>query len=463
MKKMKVLFGVLVAALSTFGVQNVYAVDDFSVAYTVTEPVAGATIPQTVEATFTAPGEEPAAQTLNLFWYEVNGYGSTYKKVDYSTFKVGRTYRPSVVDVNFTSTTYSHNGYSYEVPGNAISNCTLVGGGNSVETGSSHLSNAFRCNMSLVETVNGETGKTFTLPTETISEINIRINTEIAGTEAERGEEFDCGEEEKCYTAKTFATVTLGDNYTIGDSGKAYYISSFPSEGEGYDKPFFGTFEEGKEYYVETYLVPDKGYEFAENPVIKVNGQTTGFEVGEWSSPSGIILYSKIKATKKVETPATTTETTSGATTTAEETVKATLTSSTTEVKQLEVLDGNSQEYDATSNKPLKFRFNVDYNEFKKSGKVFVDGKLTDSSNYDSSEGSTIITFKKAFTDKLAAGKHTVKLTVDGAESNGTFVVTKAVKNPKTGDSINKVMASFVISLISLISLAIYTKKKAFN
>ena len=109
MKKMKVLFGVLVAALSTFVAQNVYAVDDFSVAYTVTEPVAGATIPQTVEATFTAPGEEPAAQTLNLFWYEVNGYGSTYKKVDYSTFKVGRTYRPSVVDINFTSTTYTHN------------------------------------------------------------------------------------------------------------------------------------------------------------------------------------------------------------------------------------------------------------------------------------------------------------------------------------------------------------------
>ena len=447
MKKMKVLFGVLVAALSTFVAQNVYAVDDFSVAYTVTEPVAGATIPQTVEATFTAPGEEPAAQTLNLFWYEVNGYGSTYKKVDYSTFKVGRTYRPSVVDVNFTSTTYSHNGYSYEVPGNAISNCTLVGGGNSVETGSSHLSNAFRCNMSLVETINGETEKTFTLPTETISEINITINTKIAGTEAERGEEFDCGEGEKCYTAKTFATVTLGDNYTIGDSGKAYYISSFPSEGEGYDKPFFGTFEEGKEYYVETYLVPDKGYEFAENPVIKVNGQTTGFEVGEWSSPSGIILYSKIKATKKVETPATITQSTA-----------ATLTSST-ETKKLEVLDGDNQKYDATSKKKLSFRFNVDYNEFKKSGKVFVDGKLTDASNYDSKSGSTIITFKKSFTNKLAVGKHTVSVTVDGAESNGTFVVTKSVKNPQTGDNIVTMFITLRLSLIALISLRAYTKR----
>ena len=431
MKKLKFLVIAIAAVISTLLVQNVYAADEYSISYTVDTPLEGATMPTKVNATIKLEGEPQGTQELNLFWYEVQGY--TYKKVDYTKFKAGKTYRPSVVDINFTTVTHGQ-------PGSAYSNCAIIGKGTNVETGPSHLSNAFRCDYSLVEVINDESDKVFSIPMKKVKEVNIVINTEIAGTTAEKGESYECSkyndltgewENDTCYKMATYPTVKIEGNAEIGDGGQAFYITSFPSESESFDAPFFGTFVEGKEYYVETYIVPEDGYEFDENTVIKVNGKTTGFEEGEWSTPLGIIIYSKIVATTKAP-----------------------------EKAEYKVLDGNNQEVTQASD-IVKFRFNIDYSKFLASGKVFVDGNLTDSKNYDSAEGSTIITLKKEFTSTLAAGKHTVTVAVDDGEVSGTFIIAESV--PKTLDNIEWSVAVCVLSVTALIGTAIYTKKKSFN
>ena len=127
--------------------------------------------------------------------------------------------------------------------------------------------------------------------------------------------------------------------------------------------------------------------------------------------------------------------------------------------KTIDVLDGAKQEYDATGKDRLKFRFDIDYEIFKKSGKVFVDGKEVDPKNYDSEEGSTIVVFTKAFTDELKAGNHTLKITTDEGEVETTFNVTKAVANPKTADNI-VVYACLII--VALLGFAI-SRNEVFN
>ena len=99
-----------------------------------------------------------------------------------------------------------------------------------------------------------------------------------------------------------------------------------------------------------------------------------------------------------------------------------------------------------------KFRFDIPLATFKKSGKVFMDGKEVDPKNYDLEEGSTIVIFTKAFTDELKAGNHTVKITTDEGEAETTFNVTKSVANPKTAD--NLVIYGFLI-IVALLGFAI--------
>jgi len=450
---MRVLFGVLVAVLSIFSAQNVSASsDEWTISYNVGTPTVGQAIPTTVEATLIKEGENQGTQTLNLFWYEVKN--GSYKKVNYTNFKPGKTYRPSVVDVNFTWTSYTHSGHSIENPGSAYSNCSIIDKETNIETGSSHLSNAFRCDYSLAEIINDEVAKTFTLGNGEISKVNITLDTELAGKEVKKGESYECDKYNEetnswqtstCYEPATFPTPIFDNEeyYSLPSPTAARYVVGMPSEGvENYNESFFGTFEEGKNYYVSMYIVAGDGYNYKDNVEVFVNGSKTNNEIVFRGANVVIQVIVKIPVTKKQEKSATTVET-----------------EKKVETKKYEVLDGDNQKYDATSTKPLSFRFNVDYNEFKKTGKVFVDDKFVDAKDYTSKEGSTIITFNKAFTDKLSEGNHTVKVTVDSGEANGTFVITKSVKNPQTGDNIVTMFITLILSLIALISLRAYTKR----
>lgn len=230
----------------------------------------------------------------------------------------------------------------------------------------------------------------------------------------------------------TKPTIVLDDNanYTLGFTT---YINDLPSNDPTYDDgSIFGTtIEDGKDYYVEVFLKAKDGYMFdIDNLTLKVNS-TTDYELG-YSSNDQVSFYTKVTAGE------------------------------TTEV-EYQVLDGADQEYDATASSKLTFRFSIDYAEFKDSGKVYMDGEIVDSSNYETKEGSTIVTFTKAYTDLLAAGKHTVKVTTANGEVSTSFTITKSVKNPNTGDDIINYIITLVISAIGLAGAGLYIKKKNYN
>ena len=101
------------------------------------------------------------------------------------------------------------------------------------------------------------------------------------------------------------------------------------------------------------------------------------------------------------------------------------------------VLEGANQTFDASKNEGLTFRLDIEYPKFKKSGKVYLDGNLVDSSKYTSKEGSTIITFNDEYSKALSDGKHNLKVAVSDGEVSTTFTkVTRPSdyrKNPDTG------------------------------
>ena len=130
------------------------------------------------------------------------------------------------------------------------------------------------------------------------------------------------------------------------------------------------------------------------------------------------------------------------------------------------ILEGAEQTVNVSNKKELSFRANIEYAKFKESGKVYIDGKLVDSSNYIVKEGSTIITFNNDYVENLSAGEHTLKVAVADGEASTTFTIdsnakadTTNSKNPKTGDSIIVYVSILAISLIGMISAGVLYKK----
>lgn len=118
------------------------------------------------------------------------------------------------------------------------------------------------------------------------------------------------------------------------------------------------------------------------------------------------------------------------------------------------VLDGANQIISA--NKELTFRFNIEFAKFKAEGKVYVDGKLVDPSNYTAKEGSTVITFNADYVKKLAANEHTLKVTTNDGEVETKFTITN---NPQTGDSIIFYISLLGLSIVGLSVAGLYIKK----
>ena len=188
---------------------------------------------------------------------------------------------------------------------------------------------------------------------------------------------------------------------------------------EGYDEAFTGTFEKDKDYYLEVYLYPETGYEFAENVTLKVN-DGTDYELSQYNGGRQLMFYAKIKA--GTENP--------------------------------KVIKGANQVFSINSTEQLAFEFDIDFDEFKESGKVYMDGNLVDPKNYTIAKGSTIVTFNTSYTNNLSAGNHTVRVTSNNSDITTEFSVTS---NPKTGDSI---IIYVITSIASILGLIITTSKK---
>ena len=132
-----------------------------------------------------------------------------------------------------------------------------------------------------------------------------------------------------------------------------------------------------------------------------------------------------------------------------------------------EVTDGANQEYTITESDEAKFRINADFSKFVDGGKVYVDNELVDSKNYTAQSGSTIITLKKAFVDKLSVGEHTLKVVFnDGGEASTMFNVARVeelIDNPSTYDNVFKYIGASIISVIGLVSVGIYSYRRKQN
>ena len=121
------------------------------------------------------------------------------------------------------------------------------------------------------------------------------------------------------------------------------------------------------------------------------------------------------------------------------------------------VLDGENQTVNTTKKDKLSFRFDIDFAKFIESGKVYIDENIVDAKNYETSEGSTIITFKDSFVKGLSLGKHEIKVTTLTGDVKTTFNVVK-MNNPDTGDNIITYISLLGLSIISLVGI-IYNKK----
>lgn len=260
-----------------------------------------------------------------------------------------------------------------------------------------------------------------------ITTMNVTIKAPIIGTTVET-KNVNMGN--MGYLTQTILpTIELesGANYVVGDT---YYISAFPSENpSGYDEMFVGTFEEGKTYYVEVYITPKEGFMFDPGIKVTINGAES-YEMSDFNGPNQVMFYAKVKPVKEESK-----------------------TEEKTEENNSKVLNGGNQEFTPSATAKLQFRFDIPFNEFKESGKVYIDGKLVDSANYTLSEGSTIVTFTSNYSSSLAAGNHTIRMV---SANNDVSTDFKVVTNPKTSDNI---MSYVLLILTSICGLYVISKK----
>ncbi|MBR2744133.1 MAG: hypothetical protein IKE01_02400 [Clostridia bacterium] len=91
----------------------------------------------------------------------------------------------------------------------------------------------------------------------------------------------------------------------------------------------------------------------------------------------------------------------------------------------------------------------------------YVDG--TETTEYTSKSGSTIITLNKDFVNSLSVGEHTLKVAFNnGGEATTKFTIVKAEStsnSPKAGDNISVWISLVAISMLGIVGIIRYTKK----
>ena len=100
-----------------------------------------------------------------------------------------------------------------------------------------------------------------------------------------------------------------------------------------------------------------------------------------------------------------------------------------------------------------------------------IDGKIIDSKNYSSKEGSTIITLKSDYLNTLSVGKHTISINSTTGSASTEFIIEsnvvetpvkaenkEEVKKVKTGDDEN--IIGVVLLLVGSLVVLTYIRKK---
>ena len=143
------------------------------------------------------------------------------------------------------------------------------------------------------------------------------------------------------------------------------------------------------------------------------------------------------------------------------------------------VLEGENEKFVKNQDKDISVKINADVTLFQK---VCIDGEEIDSSNYVVTSGSTIITLKQSYLNKLSIGSHTMKtIFTDGSVAYSTITVMEednetnnvdkentnkennnnlTSSNPKTGDNIVTFVAMFMVSVLGIAITVKYKKNK---
>lgn len=133
-------------------------------------------------------------------------------------------------------------------------------------------------------------------------------------------------------------------------------------------------------------------------------------------------------------------------------------------ITDYKITKGDDGRYVVGSGKTLSFTANGPVRKFDY---VQVNRKTVASSNYTVTEGSTIITLKSRYLDKLGYGKHKIQIFyTDGSTEVADFRIYVTGGNPFTGDSDHIVMFGGIMmtSLLCLVMMAMFaTKKKGKN
>ncbi len=129
-------------------------------------------------------------------------------------------------------------------------------------------------------------------------------------------------------------------------------------------------------------------------------------------------------------------------------------------------IEGMGQGYNITKDRNLRFRFNMEYNDFINGGKVYIDKELVDPKYYELSEGSTIIIFNDEYSKKLSLGKHEIVTTLsDGSYCSTDFIIKedtllKELANPNTSDKIILLLVAILIVSFGIYRYTKYLKIK---
>ncbi len=94
------------------------------------------------------------------------------------------------------------------------------------------------------------------------------------------------------------------------------------------------------------------------------------------------------------------------------------------------IIDGADGKHTIGKDGTLTFRSNAPFSEFVA---VWVDGVKVDPSNYDVSEGSTIVRLKQSFLDTLSKGRHTIAIQSRGGTAAANFTITASSNSGNTG------------------------------
>ena len=310
----------------------------------------------------------------------------------------------------------------------------------------------------------------------------------------------EAGDEVTAETIETeygsYVETTPGPSFTLPDDANyesdwENYITAYPSEKpEGFDEAFVGTFEEGKEYYIEIDLVPSSDdYEFADEVQLTVDGATS-YELCEFNGPSQLMFYAKVKAVAADEEDEDDEDD--------EEDVEDEDEDEDVDEEDVDeedvdeedneepiddeetglykILETSDTKYIKGSNKELTITSN---GELAKLTGLKLNGEDLPEGSHTKKSGSTIVTLKPEYLDTLADGLYKLQFIYSDGDATAVFRIAetdtedeptiiydaiegKAIKNnsmvnPQTGDS---VLPITIIMISSVLGIAIIRKRK---